>query len=98
MRKWMRNAKESWTKKTWRKQAKESYFIKGGPDKGKPDGGWKLFSGKYYSRNNFSVRNDKVATTKRFWKSRDYSIRTKKEGKFTTIYVRPNFERKKKRK
>lgn len=95
--KWMRNAKEAWTKKTWRSTAKNGYLIKGGKNKGKVGGSWRLFNGKYYNRNNFQVRNNKVQSTKKYWRDRDYSVRTKKDGKFTSIYVRPNFEKKRRR-
>jgi len=98
MKKFMRTSKTYWTKKSWREAGKNGYFVKGGKDKGKPSGYWKIFNGKYYSRNNFQVRNDKVAKTKKYWKNLDYSVRTKKEGKFTSIFIRPNFERKKRNK
>jgi len=94
--KFMRTSKTYWTKKSWRETAKSMYFIKGGKDKGKLDGSWKLFNGKYFSRLNFKVRNDKVNKTKKYWKDLNYSVRTKKDGKFTSIFVRPNFEKKKK--
>lgn len=97
MIKWPRTAKKSWNKRDWKSAAKNGYLIKGGKDKGKPSGSWKLFNGKYYSRNNYQVRNSKVSETKAYWKNLDYSVRTKKDGNFTSIYVRPNFERKKKR-
>ena len=96
--KWMRTAKKAWTKKSWINTAKSGYLVKGGPKKGKVDGSWRLFNGKYYKRNNFQVRNDKVKSTKKYWRDRDYSLRTKKDGKFTSIYIRPNFERKKRSK
>lgn len=97
MKKFMRNAKEVWTKSSWKKAGKEGYFIKGGPNKGKVGGSWKIFQGKYYNRNNFQVRNSKVAEQKSFWKSKGYSVRTVKDGKFTSIYKRPNFEKNKRR-
>lgn len=97
VKKWMRTAKVSWNKRTWKSAGKDGYFIKGGKNKGKPGGSWKLFNGRYYSRNNFQVRNSKVKETKSYWKQRDYSVRTKKDGKFTSIYVRPNFEKPKRR-
>lgn len=96
MVKWYRTKNKSWTKKDWRKVAKDIYFAKGGKDKGKPTGAFKLFNGKYYSRNPTMPRNDKVASIKKYWKDRDYSVRTKKEGKFTKIWIRPNFENPKK--
>ena len=52
MRKWARTSKTSWTKRDWISTAKSMYFVKGGKDKGKVSGSWKLFNGKYYSRNN----------------------------------------------
>jgi len=83
------------TKKEWRAKSKDFYLVKGGPDKGKPSGSSKIFSGKYYERENFMVRNDKVDQRKKELKSLGYSVRTKKKGKFSTIYFRPNFEAKK---
>jgi len=73
--------KSSW-KKWFKKQPKDSS---------------KVIQGKYYRRPNSSIRNDKVKEEKSRLKKLGYSVRTVKKGKFTTIYRRPNFERKKKR-
>lgn len=97
IKKFMRTSKTAWTKSSWKKTAKEGYKVKGGPKKGKIDGSWRLFDGKYFNRNNYQVRNNKVKESKSYWKSRDYLVRTKKDGKFTSIYVRPNFEKKKRK-
>lgn len=94
MKKFMRNSKTAWTKKTWKSTMKEGYLIKGGPNKGKVDGSVKKVGDKYYRRENFSIRNDKVAERKKELRKQGYSVRTVKDGKFTSIFKRPNFERK----
>lgn len=85
------------TKKEWRSRAKDGYLDKGGPRKGKPSGSSKIYQGKYYLRENYSVRNDKLAERKKSLREMGYSVRTVKEGKFSTVYYRPKFERKKRR-
>lgn len=85
------------TKKEWRNSAKDSYLIKGGKDKGKPTGASKIYQGKYYRRENYAIRNDKVANRKKELREKGYSVRTVKKGKFSTIYYRPNFERNKRK-
>lgn len=85
------------TKKEWRARAKDAYLDKGGPRKGKPSGSSKIYEGKYYRRENFQVRNDKLADRKKELKALGYSVRTVKKGKFSSVYYRPKFERKKRR-
>lgn len=97
MRKFMRNAKTAWTKKTWNQTMKDNYFIKGGPNKGKIDGSVKKVGNKYYLSENYQIRNDKVSERKSELRKEGYSVRTQKKGKFTSIYKRPNFERKSKK-
>lgn len=76
---------------------KDQYLVKGGPNKGKVSGSVKKVGDKYYRRENYAIRNNKVAERKKELRSQGYSVRTKKDGKFTSIYKRPNFEMKKKR-
>ena len=66
--------------------------------KQKPSDSSKKFNGKIYARPNYSIRNDKVNDEKSRLRKLGYSVRTVKEGKFTTIFRRPNFEKSRKKK
>lgn len=49
---------------------------------------WKKFNGQWYYRDNFQYRSDKIENVKKEAKKNNL-IRTKKIGKWTSVYRRP---------
>lgn len=82
-----RDFEKAKTKTAWNKQRKSL-----------PRDTYKIFNGEYYARPYSMLRNDKVKARKAELKALGYSVRVVKKGKFSSIYKRPNFEKKSKKK
>ena len=73
------------TKETFDQKAKRLSINKGD---GTRNTSWKKFNGKWYQRDNFQYRKDKIESAKKKAKENNL-VRTVKDGKWTSIYRRP---------
>jgi hypothetical protein len=76
-----------------KKTSKETFDQKGerlsiNKGDGTKNTSWKKFGGKWYLRDNFQYRKDKIDAKKSSAK-KDNLVRTVKDGKWTSLYRRP---------